>query len=294
MKNKFLYEYVKEWYLLYKKDAIKEKSLLNYSNIEKFLKIEKNKLKIKDLNRRVYQEIINEYSKKHSRSSTKLFNRLFKRIILDLVEEGIIKNPIRNISIKGIDKIDNKKYLSKDELIRFIRKLELNNKRDLFIYIVIKTGLRYSEALALEYEDIDFRNKSINICKTLTYTDDGYIFEKVKTNSSNRKIYLDNKTLEILKGLKNKQGLIFDEKIHNSSINNRIKNICKKVGIEEISIHKLRHTHASLLLYEGVSILSISKRLGHKSVKITQETYLHIIKELEERDRKKLEFLEEF
>ena len=47
------------------------------------------------------------------------------------------------------------------------------------------------------------------------------------------------------------------------------------------SIHGLRHTHASLLLFAGVSIASVARRLGHASMTTTQKTYLHIIQELE-------------
>lgn len=59
---------------------------------------------------------------------------------------------------------------------------------------------------------------------------------------------------------------------------------CKKCGISEISIHGLRHTHASLLLFAGVSIASVARRLGHASMTTTQKTYLHIIQELENKD----------
>ena len=59
---------------------------------------------------------------------------------------------------------------------------------------------------------------------------------------------------------------------------------CKACGISEISIHGLRHTHASLLLFAGVSIASVARRLGHASMTTTQKTYLHIIQELENKD----------
>ena len=58
----------------------------------------------------------------------------------------------------------------------------------------------------------------------------------------------------------------------------------KECGISEISIHGLRHTHASLLLFAGVSIASVARRLGHASMTTTQKTYLHIIQELENKD----------
>lgn len=55
-------------------------------------------------------------------------------------------------------------------------------------------------------------------------------------------------------------------------------------GISVILIHGLRHTHASLLLFAGVSIASVARRLGHASMTTTQKTYLHIIQELENKD----------
>ncbi|MFK4886215.1 tyrosine-type recombinase/integrase [Lactococcus petauri] len=56
------------------------------------------------------------------------------------------------------------------------------------------------------------------------------------------------------------------------------------MSISPISFHGLRHTHASILLFKNVNILSVSKRLGHKDVTTTQSVYLHVIKEMEERE----------
>ena len=58
------------------------------------------------------------------------------------------------------------------------------------------------------------------------------------------------------------------------------------MNITDITIHSLRHTHASVLLEEKVSIASISKRLGHSNMAITQKVYLHVINELENQDNK--------
>ena len=68
------------------------------------------------------------------------------------------------------------------------------------------------------------------------------------------------------------------------SVNGVLFRLCKKADIPTISIHGLRHTHASLLLYAGVSIASVARRLGHASMTTTQKTYLHIIQELENQD----------
>ena len=78
------------------------------------------------------------------------------------------------------------------------------------------------------------------------------------------------------------------QKIFNSTVNGRLATLCKHANIPVISIHGLRHTHASLLLFQGVSVLSVSQRLGHANVTTTQETYLHIIQELENKDNRKI------
>ena len=72
--------------------------------------------------------------------------------------------------------------------------------------------------------------------------------------------------------------------VYNSTVNETLTRRCKEAGIPVISVHGLRHTHASLLLFAGVSIASVARRLGHSSMTTTQKTYLHIIHELENKD----------
>ena len=72
--------------------------------------------------------------------------------------------------------------------------------------------------------------------------------------------------------------------VYNSTVNDALKRCCKRAKIPQITIHGLRHTHASLLLFAGVSIASVAKRLGHASMTTTQKIYLHIINELENKD----------
>lgn len=65
---------------------------------------------------------------------------------------------------------------------------------------------------------------------------------------------------------------------------NVLERHCNQAKIPVISVHGLRHTHASVLLFAGVSIASVARRLGHSSMTTTQKTYLHIIQELENQD----------
>ena len=88
----------------------------------------------------------------------------------------------------------------------------------------------------------------------------------------------------LLKDLPAKEPIFVHGKVYNSTVNGVLARHCEHVGVPVISVHGLRHTHASLLLFAGVSIASVSRRLGHASMTTTQETYLHIIRELENQD----------
>ena len=153
--------------------------------------------------------------------------------------------------------------------------------------IIAKTGMRFSEALALTPKDFDFSHQSLIVDKTWDYKGDGG-FLPTKNKSSVRKIQLDWQTIikfsELIKGLPDDKPIFVNGRVFNPTINGVLERYCKKLGIPVISIHGLRHTHASLLLFAGVSIASVARRLGHASMTTTQKTYIHIIQEMENRD----------
>lgn len=80
----------------------------------------------------------------------------------------------------------------------------------------------------------------------------------------------------------------YQKRLFNSTVNQQLQNYCEELSIPVISIHGLRHTHASLLLFAGVSVASVAKRLGHANITTTQQTYIHIIQELENKDSGKI------
>ena len=109
-----------------------------------------------------------------------------------------------------------------------------------------------------------------------------------KNLSSVRKIQIDWQLIiqfsTLVKELPEDKPIFISGKVYNSTVNDILTRHCKKMEIPVISIHGLRHTHASLLLFAGVSIASVARRLGHSSMTTTQKTYLHIIQELESKD----------
>lgn len=117
---------------------------------------------------------------------------------------------------------------------------------DWFILLVAKTGMRFSEALAITPKDFDFGRQTLSISKTWDYKGKGG-FLPTKNKSSVRKIQIDwqivVKFSELIKGLPEDEPIfVGEEKIYNSTVNDALTRHCKACGISEISIHGLRHT----------------------------------------------------
>lgn len=284
-------DYYEKWIQVYKKGAVREVTLSKYYMTHKWLNKIIPNLKVKELNRIAYQQLLNEYAIYHERQTTMDFHHQLKGAILDAVDEGLIeRDPTRKAIIKGKTPAEKKiKYLNQFELHTLLNQLDLKAEInwDWFILLVAKTGMRFSEALALTPKDFDFAHQSLSINKTWNYKlQQG--FSPTKNKSSVRKIQIDWQTAiqfsELVKGCNEDDPIFVDEKVYNSTVNGVLSRLCKKAGVPEITIHGLRHTHASLLLFAGVSIASVARRLGHASMTTTQKTYLHIIQELENKD----------
>jgi integrase len=219
------------------------------------------------------------------------FHHQLKAAILDAVDEGLIeRDPTRKAIIKGKAPKEKKpKYLNQFELQKMLSVLNLNATLnwDWLILLIAKTGLRFSEALALTPCDFDFAHQMLSVNKTWNYKGDGG-FLPTKNLSSVRKVQIDWQMViqisELIRDLPKEDPIFIQGRVYNSTINGVLERYCRKAKVPVISIHGLRHTHASLLLFAGVSIASVARRLGHSSMTTTQKTYLHIIQELENRD----------
>ncbi|MBC1723111.1 site-specific integrase [Listeria seeligeri] len=295
-KEQTFHEYYKEWVKLYKVGAIRSITLQKYYVTEQKLQELVPDLKLKELDRYSYQKLLNDYALTHEKQTTMDFHHQLKGAILDAVDEGVIsQNPTRKIVIKGKAPRSKKaKFLNQFEVQALLKELNLTEEInwDWFILLVIKTGLRFSEALALTPSDFDFSKQKIIINKTWNYKKADGSFQPTKNESSNRKIQIDWQLAmqfsQLIKLKEQDKPIFVKSRVFNSTINNRLNVLCNRANIPIITVHSLRHTHASLLLFAGVSIASVANRLGHSSMTTTQETYLHIIQELENQDNDKI------
>lgn len=290
-KDNLFCDYYLKWIEVYKEGAVRRvtmnKYLMTHHWIVKLVPL----LKVCDVTRSSYQQLLNEYAKSHERQTTMDFHHQLKGAILDAVDEGLIeRDPTRKAIIKGkTASLKKIKYLNQYELHTLLNTLELKEELnwDWFIFLVAKTGIRFSEALAVTPKDFDFIHQSLSINKTWNYKEEGG-YQPTKNKSSNRKVQMDWQTVmkfsELVKGLPIDEPIFIKKTVYNSTVNDLLARRCKSANIPVISIHGLRHTHASVLLFAGVSIASVARRLGHSSMTTTQKTYLHIIQELENKD----------
>lgn len=163
-------DYFKRWITVYKEGAIRkvtmDKCKLSLSWVKKLAP----KLKLCDIDRVAYQQLLNDYAKEHERQTTMDFHHHLKSAILDAVDEGLIeRDPTRKVIIKGKSPREKKKkYLNQFELHTLLNGLNLKDQinYDWLILLIAKTGMRFSEAIALTPADFDFSHQLLSVNKT--------------------------------------------------------------------------------------------------------------------------------
>ena len=298
-KNTLLFhEYYLQWMTLYKEGAVRQITYAKYQQTHKQLRKLVPDLCLCDLNRQVYQALLNTYAETHEKQTVLDFHHQVKSGILDALEEGLLTvDPTRKVVIKGTITQHHKiKYLNQQQLTKLLAQLNLGEELsiDYFFLLVAKTGLRFSEALGITPDDFDLSRLTLSVNKTWDYKSNKGSFSPTKNTASVRKVPIDwqiaMQFAQLIKDLPKDQPIFITpgKKFYNETANDKLARYCQKAGIPEISIHGLRHTHASLLPYAGVSIASVARRLGHSNMNTTQRTYLHVIQELENADTDKI------
>lgn len=217
------------------------------------------------------------------------------------VEQGYISS---NPCVGALYKKDNStvkkvKCYDKEQCKKL---LELTSEYSVFntiIQILLFTGLRCGECLSLQWKNINFEYNIINIENTLTYANKKWFLTTPKTKNSLRTIKINDYTKQLLLTHKEKQDeakkivdsawlqpeLVFTSSTGNfydrSLLNTQFRRFLKKNNMPKITIHGLRHTNASLMINNDISLKAVSSHLGHCNIKVTGDIYGHIFKEYE-------------
>ena len=278
-----------EEYCQFSKSRIKESSYISMlEKCNKHILPYFNNYKVKDLTPKIilnWQNTKNNYSYKY-----KVSLRRYLSAILNFAEKYYkIQNQVKFVdNFRRLDKPKEMLIWSPQEFELFINAVDDINYKTFYLALFY-TGARKGEMLATTWEDWNLTNNTLNIDKTLTKKtfSNKPTVTSPKNISSVRKISIPNQLVKIMKDYKNicnpknENDVVF--KMSETSVARYKKAACIRSGVKEIRLHDFRHTHASLLISEGVSIVAVAKRLGHSNITQTLNTYSHLMEREDDR-----------
>ncbi len=187
---------------------------------------------------------------------------------------------------------------SLDEFSTFIKEVDDVVFKTFFTFLYL-TGCRKGEAFALTWNKIDFQNKIVTIDSNITRKVENKPYAVVPTKTyERRKLLIPDNLITLLLTLKENQcdykdtNFVFggNRPLAEQTTTRKFENAIKKTGVKKLHLHCLRHSHASLLISQGESIVMVSKRLGHGSIEQTLNTYSHLMPNEEKKMVSKLNF----
>lgn len=303
LKENMKFRELSEWYFSnFATTQLKEGSAYQYERQVKYhlLKYFGN-MKLCDIT----PVIITEYFKHHKPKGELLAHSTYRKIYTILqsimtqaVKQGFIKESPCTSAVylpKGKEIEEKKKYLEKEQLSTLLEMIDGYSQFNTIIKVLLYTGIRCGECLALQWDDIDFENKIIHIRHNLADVGGKHYISTTKTKSSVRYISLSDKLLNILLEHKAEQEKIIElagdcfehpEMVFTSetgkykdrsALNTTFKRLIKNTDFSYISLHSLRHNNATLLINNGFDLKIVSEHLGHSSISVTADIYADVI-----------------
>ncbi|WP_165005277.1 MULTISPECIES: site-specific integrase [unclassified Enterococcus] len=307
-----LYDHFKQWIDVYKKGKVTNITFRKYENTLMNIKKYFPHDTLKTLTRTKYQQRLNTFAETHADASVERLNIHIRASLINAIDEGVIpydftKKAVIKGKSPGVKEQD--KFLNYEEFQKLMslakEKLDPRFASRFMILVAGATGMRFAELLGLTWDRVDLNKGIISIDRAWDYQDKND-FCPTKNIQSIRKVPLDSEMVSIISDFKQKQLELFEKLdivpkhdfvfynakeglISNNAVNKKLKELLKQLSIETpLTIHGLRHTHASVLIFKGINIMAVSKHLGHKNLAVTMETYSHAVKELEEREEEKI------
>jgi integrase len=290
-------EAMERWLYKFKKNSVKEATfdrLVTSFNMMRHYSI--SYMRIADLTTGDVQSYINSLlSDGYAYTTIKKQFNLITAFTKYLLAEGVPIRPVYlNIALPIAENVKKPKKdvmtYSKIEQAKLTKAINEDGQAASYaVLLMLENGLRSGEVLALCWEDIDWDRRAIRIHRTLVHPASrkhSFVQEGAKSKTSNRVIPLSTKAMTALEDLLSKidssTGLIFrsikypEESIGYNALRKHIKHLCSMAQIEYRGMHVFRHTFATNCYYKGCEIKKLSKLLGHASVTITYNTYIHL------------------
>ena len=280
------------WLKTYK-SGVEYKTYEMYSGIIKNYVMQVGEMKLSKLKTVHLQNIVNANAEKSG--TIKKFKLTISQILNQAVMNDIIhKNPAIGIILPTAETSHEKRALSDNE-VSAIKTLDLDAKTKCFVYLLLYTGMRRGEALAITKNDINRTAMQISVCKSLVFkVNKSEIKDTTKTVAGVR-------TIPILDPLKNvlfnyvdsiDTDFLFTTMSGDTFSNTAYRRMWSKferaIGTKKITAHIFRHNFATMLYNAGVDIKSAQSILGHKSIHVTMNIYTHLDKRKKDESTNKL------
>lgn len=297
-----------EYWIFIKEKTVRPNTVRNYReryhrNISKVI----GKMLLIDVKPIHCQKIFSDMADEGYKTTTIYQTRIALYNMLDFAKENdvIINNPCKK-SVKSDmgQPSDKKEALTIDVQRKFLEAARDQSYENQYRF-VLQTGLRTGELVGLKWDDIDFKNKTLTISRTMEYRYKvgEWRIGPPKSGSGYRTVPLTDEAIRILKAQKEKNSKIEvipmewadqvflcrkEEPVKNSTYDTALFKICDKVGIKRFSMHVLRHTFATRCIEAGMMPKTLQKILGHSNIGITMNLYVHIT---EDEKHKEIEFV---
>ena len=260
------------------------------------------KLKLNKITVSYCQTVLNEWYQEYSAYAS-IKTKLNLVLNYGVSIEAMESNPMAKTQMPRRKEKDKKiNFYTKEQLLAFLDGYKTLNDpmKYTYFHLLAYTGMRKSEALALQWSDINFLKNEIKIGKTIAKDETGkFILQLPKTEKSYRTISIDPTTMNLLKEWQAMQRTYLLKLGYNSNNPNQLLFSSRKNGfirstdigkwlepmhskyptMPKITPHGFRHTHCSLLFEAGVSMKEVQERLGHKDIATTMNIYAHVTPE---------------
>lgn len=327
-KNFTVKEWIADWLETYVKPTVEESTYKIYKEKLDYVVDNIGNQKLANITSRRIQEMLNSLrvcggknEQSLAASTVNNVRNIFKRCLEKALDDGLIPNnpakktkPLRNDKKRDIIILDEK------EANRFINAAyegkyiytgvhnpKLLNYNEgtyylikcygLLIDLALGTGMRIGELIGLQWADISYKNKNVNVKQQIAANAPKDRFDDPKTANSVRTIAIGDEMLKKLRDFREYQkqyagnlgdqfrssNLVFTNTFgspvdYHNFYNRYYRKLVTYTGVNpKFSIHGMRHTHASILLQHGVSLQVVSTRLGHSSAAFTLKTYIHLV-----------------
>jgi integrase len=216
-----------------------------------------------------------------------------RQILDDAVARGLLPaNPARQAVTPRHRRDQHRRRMAwtARELSTFLSRVE-GHRHHRTWWLAAHTGVRRSELVGLRWRDIDLHRQRLSITRTIVTVNGRMQPSNGKTANAARTIDLDHRTVDVLGRWRNdhadlfggddpERGLVVGDDgqpINPQSISQGFDRAVAKTELPKLSLHGLRHTHATLLLKAGVPLKVVSERLGHSTPAFTMATYQHVL-----------------